>query len=191
MLTDFLQDRAALYVAGEMSAAEREQFELLLEFHAELREHVAEVGNLSAALTASALAGESAKPSPELKARVLGKIAGLPQQTRAEAIVVSGVDGLVQWVSPAFTEMCGYELNELRGRKLGPILQGKDTDPATAARLREAVRNARPCRETILNYHKSGQPYLVDVDVTPVVDDAGTPLWLIAREHEVPNGAAA
>ena len=40
MLSEFLQDQAALYAAGTMTAAEREQFELVLEFHEELREFV-------------------------------------------------------------------------------------------------------------------------------------------------------
>jgi anti-sigma-K factor RskA len=52
MLSDLLQDRAALYVAGAMTAAERENFELMLEFHEELRRNVA---GLREAMTAVAL----------------------------------------------------------------------------------------------------------------------------------------
>ena len=40
MSEDFLQDRAALYVVGLMSQPEREEFELILEFHGELWELV-------------------------------------------------------------------------------------------------------------------------------------------------------
>jgi hypothetical protein len=39
MLSELLQDRAALYVSGAMPAPERENFELVLDFHDELRAH--------------------------------------------------------------------------------------------------------------------------------------------------------
>jgi methyl-accepting chemotaxis protein len=87
--------------------------------------------------------------------------------------------------------MCGYTLDELRGKKLGPILQGLKTDRETADRMRRAVHEHRPCRETILNYHKNGEPYWVDVAITPIFDDAAQPLWLIARERELTDRVAA
>ena len=108
-----------------------------------------------------------------------------------EGFVITGLDGLVQWVNPAFTEMCGYILDELRGRKLGPILQGEKTDNVVAERMRQAVHEHRPCLERILNYHKDGSPYWVEIAITPIVDDAGQPRWLVARERELTDLAAA
>ena len=118
-------------------------------------------------------------------------IADRPQNTAPDGIVVTNPDAFVQWVNPAFIELCGYSLDEVRGKKLGPILQGADTDRETAARVRSAVHACRPCRETLLNYHKDGTPYFVDVTITPIVDDSGKPLWLIARERMVSAPAAA
>jgi len=191
MLTDFLQDRAALYASGEMSAEEREQFELLLEFHGELRAFASGLNETVATMASVASRAAVDLPSPALKQRISELIGARPQQREHEALVVSGPDGLVQWVNPAFSTMCGYSLDELRGRKLGPLLQGQDTDRATAARIREAVHASRPCRETILNYHKSGSPYWVDIEISPVLDERGAPLWFMAREREVTHPAAA
>ena len=122
---------------------------------------------------------------PDAKARIVAAIADTPQEFQPEAIVMSGPDGLVQWINPAFSAMCGYTLEELRGKKLGPILQGEKTDRETAARIRKAVHACRACRETILNYHKSGLPYWVEISITPICDESGEPLWLVAREREV------
>lgn len=191
MLNELLQERAALYAAGTMTAPEREQFELVLEFHEELRALVGGLADAAAAITLGTLPADGAAPSSELKARILAAVADRPQQTVPAGLVVTGPDGFVQWVSPAFTAMCGYSLDELSGKKLGPILQGEKTDHATAVRMREAVQAHRSCRETILNYHKDGTPYWVEISITPILDDAGQPLWLIAREHELPDRAAA
>jgi len=191
MLTEFLQSQGTFYTAGVMTQAEREQFEPLLEFHQELREFVAGLSEVSAAVTRAIGPRVGVVPSPGLKARLAGMIANRPQQTSPEGLVVSGPDRLVQWVNPSFSAMCGYSLDELRGKNLGPILQGEKTDRATAAGMRSAVHEYRPCRETILNYHKNGTPYWVEVAINPVVDDAGELLWLVARERELTDRVAA
>ena len=190
MLNDFLHDQAALYVSGAMTAEEREHFELILEFHDELRVLVAGLAEVGVAVMLAAERPPGAGPSPALKARIAGLIANHPQHSTPEGIVMSGRDGLVQWINPAFCTMCGYSPAELRGKKLGPILQGAKTDRMTAERIRRAVRECRPCRETILNYHKSGAPYWVEVAITPIFDDAGQSLWLVARERELTDRAA-
>jgi len=191
MLTEFLQDQAALFAAGAMTSQEREQFELLLEFHHELRDFAVGMSKVGAALTLATRRAADPVPSPGLKARIAGLIASRPQQVTPEGLVVSGPDRLVQWVNPAFSEMCGYSLDELRGKNLGPILQGAKTDREVAARMRSAVHECRPCKETILNYHKNGTPYWVEVAITPILDGEGQPLWLVARERELTDRIAA
>jgi len=191
MIPELLQERAALFASGVMTECEREQFELVLEFHDELREFVTGLHEVTATVTLATLPTNAVRPSPSLKARILEKIAAHPQRSSCEGLVMCGPDRLVQWVNPAFTEMCGYTLDELRGKSLGPILQGEKTDRETAARMRHAVKESRPCRETILNYHKNGESYWVDIAITPILDDAGQPLWLIARERELAAPATA
>ena len=191
MLDEFLQNQAALYAAGTMTTQEREQFELVLEFHHELRKFAAGLAEVSAALVFSAHPAVAPTPSLSLKARIASRIADLRQQTNPEGLVMTGPDGLVQWVNPAFSAMCGYSLEELGGKNLGPILQGDQTDRETADRMRRAVHEHRPCSETILNYHKNGTPYWAEVAITPIVDDAGELLWFVARERELTDRAAA
>ena len=193
MIDESLQEQAALYASGALSAREREQFELILHFHPELHSLVAEFEEVTAAATVATVRADGPQPCPSLKARLLGMLHEHVQKipTAHEGFVLTGPDGLVQWVNPAFTEMCGYSLDELRGRKLGPILQGGKTDKTVAERLRQAVHEHRPCLERILNYHKSGSPYWVEIAITPIVDDAGRPRWLVARERELPDLAAA
>jgi len=191
MLSEYLQTQGTLYTSGVMSAEEREQFELILEFHPELRDFVSESLDVSAALTLATVPRASRLPAPGLKSRLAGLIAGRPQQTSPEGVVMCDPNRVVQWVNPAFSEMCGYSLEELRGRNLGPILQGEKTDRATAERMRRAVFECRPCRESILNYHKNGTPYWVEIAISPIFDDADNLLWFVARERELTDRAAA
>jgi PAS domain S-box-containing protein len=191
MINEFLQERAVLYVSGAMLPQEREQFELVLEFHYELRECVGELAEVGAAVKLATLRPDDFGPSPGLKARILGLLRDRPQQVTSDGLVMSGPDGLVQWINPAFSAMCGYTLEELRGKKLGPILQGEKTDRETAERLRRAVHEYRPCREAILNYCKNGEPYWVEISMSPILDRGGQPLWLVACERKLAERIAA
>jgi PAS domain S-box-containing protein len=185
MIDEFLQERAAMYVSGALSPLEREHFELVLEFHDELRVFVNGLAEAGAAVLLAGLRPVDPGPSPGLKARVLGMIQGRSQQVTSAGLVVCNLDGQVQWINLAFIEMCGYSLQELHGKRLGPILQGEKTDRATAARMRRAVHEHRQCQETILNYSKNGEPYWVQIAMTPTLDGVGKPHWLVAREHKL------
>ena len=185
MIDEFLQERAALYVSGTMSPQEREEFELLLEFHSELVEFTGGLAEIGVAVTLSTSRPVNPGPSRGLKDRILGMAEDRPQQVASDSLVVAGPDGLVRWINPAFSTMCGYTLDELHGKRLGPILQGEKTDREAATRLRRAVHECRPCREALVNYRKNGEAYWVDIAITPIHDDAGRPYCLVAREREL------
>jgi PAS domain S-box-containing protein len=185
MIDEFLQERAEMYVLGALSPLEREHFELVLEFHDELRHFLNGLAEAGAAVLLAGLRPADPGPSPGLKARVLGMIQERSQQVTSAGLVVCNLDGLVQWINPAFIDMCGYSLQELHGKRLGPILQGEKTDRATAARMRRAVHKRHPCQETILNYSKNGEAYWVQIAMTPILDGAGQPHWLVARERKL------
>ncbi len=172
-----------------MPAAEREQFELVLEFHEELRALVADLREIGVAVLVEEPRIAKSGPSPALRERLQGLIATRPQQATTDGLVVTGPDGLVQWINPAFTALCGYSFEDVQGKTLGPILQGPKTDRQAADRMRQAVWAYRPCREVILNYHKDGTPYWVDIAITPIFDDTDQPRWMIGREKEVAGPA--
>jgi PAS domain S-box-containing protein len=187
VLDDLLQDRAALYVSGEMTAPDREAFAVLVEYHGELRAHVVA---LQEAMTGAAVSRvPSVAPPAGLKDRLFAALAANPARESPDALVVTGADGLVEWVNPAFTQLCGYELAELKGLKPGRRLQGPGTDQAAVERIRESLRARRGCRETLVNYHKNGSAYRADIRITPILDDEGEPLWIVARERLVPEGS--
>jgi PAS domain S-box-containing protein len=182
MLDEPLQDLAVNYVSGGLTATQRECLEVILEFHHELK---AQVRGLQGVVTSVVMETVPRVTPPEsLKARLLGTLAGLPP-VEPEGWVATDPAGLVEWVNPAFTTMCGYTLEELKGRKPGHLLQGPATDPDAVERIRRAVSVRTACRETLVNYHKDGSPYHVEVCIDPILDDEGQPLWFVARERKL------
>jgi PAS domain S-box-containing protein len=185
MLPEPVLDRALNYVSGAMNAPEREGFEVVLTFHQELRTHVAGLQEVMTTMAMSKVPPQATPPAA-LKLRLLASLDGLAPRPAAEALVVTSADGRLEWANPVFTAMCGYTLAELRGRKPGHVLQGPETDLAAVQRIREAVRVHQACEETLVNYHKDGSRYRVKLRILPVLDDEGRPLWLAAKERQVP-----
>ncbi len=88
-------------------------------------------------------------------------------------VVIADPAGQVEWVNAAFERITGFSLAEMKGRKPGHLLQGPDSNPATIAELREAVRTGTPCHVEILNYTKEKRPLWQSIDLQPVRDAAG------------------
>ncbi|MFH1496450.1 MAG: PAS domain-containing protein [Verrucomicrobiota bacterium] len=184
MLSEALESRATAYVTGALSAPERQGFEVLIEYDEELRKHVVRLQELAAELSRVPVC-QAPAPSGGLKARILADLGPQPAKTPPDALVVTGPDRRILWVNDAFTGMCGYAPHELLGQVPGALLQGPDTDALALARIRAALAANRPCRERLINYHKDGPVYWVDVRIDPIPDDEGTPLFFVARERKL------
>lgn len=183
VLDEFLLDRAALYVSGSMTETERKGFEVLMEFNAELATHVA--GLREAVTTALMQRVQLSEVPSGLRDRILTAADAMPQEKEPDALVVTDAAGRVIWVNAAFEKLCGRPLVDMAGRKPGHVLQGPQTDPATVAKIRDALAARQPCRAELVNYHADGSSYRVDAEIVPVLDDAGRPLWFVARERRI------
>lgn len=84
------------------------------------------------------------------------------------AVIVTDKEGRVRWVNRGVPTLCGYDLADLYGLVPGRVLQGPDTDPEAVARLRTAVADRRPCSLRVMNYKKSGEPYLAQLEIAPI-----------------------
>ncbi|MFP5336706.1 MAG: SpoIIE family protein phosphatase [Actinomycetes bacterium] len=113
---------------------------------------------------------------------------------RARAVLATGLsftisdpsqpDNPLVWVNPAFTATTGYELRDVIGRNCR-FLQGPGTDPASVARLREAVERAEPIVETVLNYRADGTAFWNEVSISPVFDGDGQLVNFVGVQADV------
>jgi len=99
-------------------------------------------------------------------------------------VVIADAQGRIEWVNKAWEHMSGYTLADVAGRT-GDFLDGPDTDPATAQRVRDAMRRGESCYEEILNYAKDGRPYWQILDIEPVRNEAGAIVNFISVETDI------
>ena len=99
-------------------------------------------------------------------------------------VIVTDAQGQIEWVNAGFERLSGYDQSELVGRRPGDVLQGPATDAGTVAALSAAIAEQRPIRLEIVNYHKDGAPYWVEIDLQPVFDEQGHLLQFIAIQRD-------
>jgi len=78
----------------------------------------------------------------------------------------------IVYVNEAFEDMTGYAEEEVLG-KTPRLLQGSETDPSVLRSLREALEAGDEWEGETINYRKDGTPYVVQWDISPVVDEEG------------------
>jgi PAS domain S-box-containing protein len=99
------------------------------------------------------------------------------------AVVLTDSSANVEWCNPRLCEMTGYSAAELIGKRIGPTLQGADTDRDEVARVRACIAQGAPFSTLLVNYHRSGRPYWVEIEAQPLEYDGE--LHFLAIEQDV------
>lgn len=77
----------------------------------------------------------------------------------------------IVFVNEAFERRTGYTREEVLGHS-PRFLQGRGTQRPQLDRIRTALEQWERVRVDLINYTKAGEPYWVDLDVSPVWDDS-------------------
>ncbi len=93
-------------------------------------------------------------------------------------------DNPIVFANEAFLALSGYGRGEIMGTNCR-FLQGDDTDPASVAAIRSAVRDARDIHVDILNYRKDGSRFWNALYLSPVVNEAGDLQFFFASQLDV------
>jgi len=85
------------------------------------------------------------------------------------AVILTDADRKILWVNEDFTEITGYNLSEVVGKKPS-LLQGPGTEREAISRIRRKLEHTVPFQDEITNYRKNGEPYLCKLVIHPVFD---------------------
>ncbi|MCB9050041.1 MAG: helix-turn-helix domain-containing protein [Lewinellaceae bacterium] len=85
------------------------------------------------------------------------------------AVILTDAQRKILWVNDDFTEITGYTLTEVIGKKPS-LLQGPGSEQDAINRIRRSLEHQIAFREEITNYRKNGEAYLCKLVIHPVFD---------------------
>lgn len=114
-----------------------------------------------------------------------------------ETIISSANDGIIItkadleapgpeiiYVNAAFTEISGYSAEEAIG-KSPRFLQSEFTKQETLAELRQALNEGKAFKDELLNQHKNGDNYWLDISIVPIKNTQGVITHFAAIERDI------
>lgn len=105
-------------------------------------------------------------------------------EAAANAIVITGLTGEIQWVNQAFTRLTGYAASEVVGKTHRLLKSGKH-DEVFYRDLWETIVSGRVWHGDMINKRKDGSLYFEEMTITPVRGADGQLTHFIAIKQDV------
>ena len=114
-----------------------------------------------------------------------GKRLALVARLTNNVVVITDAERRIVWVNEAFSRVFGYSLEESVGQLPAELLSSNANDPATVARLRDAMNAGQSVRVELLMRSKQGVDLWLDTDIQPLRDDSGVLTGFIAVKTDI------
>ena len=101
-----------------------------------------------------------------------------------ESIVITDLDGTIEYVNEAFVSITGYSRAEAVGRNPRMLNSGR-TPPERYAALWKALRAGQNWQGEFVNRRKDGSLYIESATLSPIRDDAGRITHYLAVKQDI------
>ena len=101
-----------------------------------------------------------------------------------ESIVITDVDGTIQYVNPAFTRVTGYTAGEAIGKN-PRILKSGHQRPSFYREMWETIQSGRTWCGRFQNVKKDGTLYTETASIAPVTDHRGRVINFVAVKKDI------
>lgn len=102
----------------------------------------------------------------------------------ANAVVISDIQGNIEWINPAFTTLTGYEKQDVIGKNPRVLRSGEHGD-AFYQDLWKTILAGNVWKGELVNRRKDGTTYHEEMTITPVRDFTGQVTRFIAIKQDV------
>lgn len=99
-------------------------------------------------------------------------------------VVITDKEGFIEYVNPHFTEVTGYQADEVIGRN-PRLLNSGETSPKIYEDLWKTLLNGQIWRGTMHNRKKNGELYWAEEIISPLTDDQGNITHFVALQEDI------
>jgi PAS domain S-box-containing protein len=105
-------------------------------------------------------------------------------ESAGSGVVITGRDGTIQWVNPAFSRLTGYSAEEAIGKNPRVVKSGRH-DAAFYKALWDTILAGRLWHGEIVNKRRDGALYTEEMTIAPVLDAGGSITHFVAIKQDV------
>lgn len=105
-------------------------------------------------------------------------------EVAANSIIITDLESNILWANKAFSDLTGYPLNEIIGKKTN-ILKSGEHHQSFYAFLWKTILAGEMWRGEILNKRKDGSHYHEEMVITPVKNDKGEVKYFVAIKEDI------
>ena len=102
----------------------------------------------------------------------------------AEGIMITDINGIIEYVNPSFEKISGYPALELMGQN-PRILKSGVQDDLFYGRMWETITSGKIWNNRIINKKKTGSYYTEDTTISPVFDPSGKIINFVAVKRDI------
>ena len=104
----------------------------------------------------------------------------------SESIVITNVNGSIEYVNPYFEKITGYALKEVLGKNPNILKSGKQSKEFYEEMWR-TISEGKIWQGEITNKRKNGEEYIERVTITPLFDEEKNIINYIAMKYDITN----
>lgn len=141
-------------------------------------------------ISAGARAAEALRRSEEEARRLFKESRRAKEVSRvllnssADAVAIYDLEGKTLYTSPAFTDLFGWTLQDLEGKRI-PFVPDSEKD-ATSAIIRDLLESGRPCRNfETRRFAKDGRLLDVSISASRYLDEEGKPAGILSMLRDI------
>ena len=101
-----------------------------------------------------------------------------------ESIIITDVEGIIEYVNPSFTSNTGYAAKDAIGRTPG-ILNSKQQGKGFYKKFWQTIKAGKPWSGRILNRRKDGTIFPVHLSVAPIFSNSGETTHFVAVHEDL------
>lgn len=105
-------------------------------------------------------------------------------EAAAEAVVIADPNGIIEYVNPAFTQMTGFQADEVIGQRPS-ILKSGQQGAEFYRQLWSTITAGKAWRGEIVNRRKDGSLYTEIMAIAPVHDSQNNIIHYVAIKHDI------
>jgi len=120
----------------------------------------------------------------QVKAEIYAKRLATVVEQAEELIVITDIDGIIEYVNPAFERTSGYSKKELMGENLSLLKSGNHSN-SFYKKLWKNIKSGQSFHEDFINRKKDGEMYTVIQTISPIYDDSGVITSFAAVQRDV------